>query len=296
MKREASGRHKRRLSLIGADGAPKPRRSSQIALTLQESIHLAAPAAQLGLLMTALASHQAVIRPLLAQDLVFDEEAAAAAGKLGDASAPTTLDPATQLDPELASWALSAMNEFCAGSQDNRAAVAAQNGATVIMDLVQFYCNDLYVQWQGCYSLAALASDRAHALTFGPAGIDAVLGCMARTDLSELAAAGCRALNALCHFGTPAEEGGPASDLVAHALASGVLDLMPRMLGQFKSDFQFQFRGQELLKKFQAAAAAGAGVGAGAAAAPAPAAAAATDAAPEAAAATAAETAAAPAS
>ena len=143
------------------------------------------------------------------------------------------------------------MNEFCAGNVENRKIVADGGGQSIILDVMAFFFNDVYCQWQGCYSLASLAADRAHAATFGTAGIDAVLQCIGRTDLSELAAAGCRALSALCHFDTPPEEGGPLTELILHAKANGVADEMAAMLSAFPKDFQFQFRGQSLLQKFQ---------------------------------------------
>jgi len=228
--------NRRRLSLLGPTGVERPRRASVLAASVQDMVMAAPAEGRLGVLMGAMVQEQGKLQPLLAQELVYEEP--------DDTDAP--IAPG-QPDPEMASWAMSAMNELCAGNGENRAAVAAGGGTSMILDFMSFYHNDLYCQWQGCYSLAALAADEAHARAFGTAGIDAVLSCIGRTDLSELAAASSRALNALCRF----DQDEPLAELIAHAKAHGVEDEIGKMLATFSSDMQFQYRGSMLLKKFK---------------------------------------------
>ena len=72
---------------------------------------------------------------LLDAELVYEEP---------EEEEATTVVPGAP-DPEMASWAMSAMNELCAGSEENRAAVAAGGGCSIILDFMAFYHNDLCV-------------------------------------------------------------------------------------------------------------------------------------------------------
>ena len=78
-----------------------------------------------------------------------------------------------------------------------------ENGAKdLVLDSMAYFVDDVYVQWQGCQAIAQLGSTPEYAVQFGSDAIDAVLGCINRTDVSELGATGCRSLKNLVQAGT----------------------------------------------------------------------------------------------
>ena len=175
---------RRRLSLLGPTGVERPRRASLLAASVQESVQAAPAESRLAVLMAAMTQEQAKLKPLLDAELVYEEP---------EEEEATTVVPGAP-DPEMASWAMSAMNELCAGSEENRAAVAAGGGCSIILDFMAFYHNDLCVLRGACFCAAA----RCYALCCRHARAYVACSAVASNSLTSLTC-----LLRLCHPAVP---------------------------------------------------------------------------------------------
>lgn len=200
-----TGSSGRRLSLVAADGSEVKRRQSTIAMSVQD-------------LIRASDDPMKVLMENMAEQAKLKEGG----------------------EPEFASWGLSALGELVCGNDDNRKKAMEAGAKDLVLDNMAFFVDDVYVQWQGCQAIAQLGSTPEYAVQFGQDAIDAVLGCIVRTDVSELGATGCRSLKNLVQ----------ADGNMVSAKKAGTEKILGDLLERFQDgDPMFQYRGQMLLKE-----------------------------------------------
>jgi hypothetical protein len=129
------------------------RRISMLAESTEESIRFAKPEDRNGLLI----------------DSIREEAAKRDAG-----------------EAEFASWGLSCISELSQGQSENRQFFVSEGVCQLVLDFMEYFPNDIFVQWQGCQCIGVLSSSSEAADKFGSAAMEAVVGCMSRTDVSDL--------------------------------------------------------------------------------------------------------------
>ena len=135
------------------DGQENQRRTSMLAMSTEEKIRDAEPGQRCKMLLDALVAE---------------------AGKR-DAG-----------EPEFASWGLSSISELSQGQMENRQYFVGENACQLVLDIMGFFPNDIFVQWQGCHCIGVLCASSEAADKFGGRALEAVVGCMSRTDVADL--------------------------------------------------------------------------------------------------------------
>merc|ERR1719163_1303876 len=93
----------------------------------------------------------------------------------------------TDWEPEWVSWALSCVTELCRGDEANRKKMHESNGVPLVVNYMQSFPDDIFVQWQGVQAIGAFGCEEAIADDFGKEGaVEWILDCMKETDCSEL--------------------------------------------------------------------------------------------------------------
>ena len=136
-----------------SEGAEQQRRTSMLAMSTEESIRDAEPEERNSLLL----------------DSIKGESAKKDAG-----------------EAEFASWGLSCISELSQGQAENRQYFVTEGTCQIVLDLMGYFPNDIFVQWQGCHCIGVLASSTEAADKFGSDAMEAVVNCMSRTDVSDL--------------------------------------------------------------------------------------------------------------
>ena len=145
-------------------------------------------------------------------------------------------------DPAFACWSLSCVAELCQGNADLRTALHSHGACDLIMQLMEQFCDDIYVQWQGCQAMGCLAALEDAALDFGERGMVSLMRCLCRTDVGELGSTGIRAFSVLIE---------QCSENMSIAVENDAATIIESLLDEWPHFLQFQFSGRRLLDLLQ---------------------------------------------
>ena len=141
-------------------------------------------------------------------------------------------------DPAFACWSLSCVAELCQGNADLRTELHSHGACDLIMQLMEQFCDDIYVQWQGCQAMGCLAALEDAALDFGERGMVSLMRCLCRTDVGELGSTGIRAFSVLIER---------CSKNMSIAVENDAASIIESLLDDWPHFLQFQFSGRRLL-------------------------------------------------